>query len=111
MNLKHRSFKVFLVLVINSTIAWSQAQDAKGRGLCAGPATLPLIPNILLNSVRSFAHKRGAIVQIEWLVARQSNSDMKNLTLVRKRHPEYKKQNQKYGRVRGSFQILSSGNF
>ena len=35
---------------------------------------------------------------------------MKNLTLVHKRHPEYKKQNQKYGRVRGSFRILSSGN-
>ena len=25
----------------NSAIAWSQAQDAKGGGLCVGPATLP----------------------------------------------------------------------
>ena len=35
---------------------------------------------------------------------------MKNLTLVRKPHPEYKKQNKKYDRVRGSFRILSLGN-
>ena len=27
-------------------------------------------------------------MQFDWLVARQSNSDMKNLTLVHKRHPE-----------------------
>ena len=33
---------------------------------------------------------------------------MKNLTLVHKRHPEYKKQNQKYGRVHGSFRIYLS---
>ena len=49
--------------------------------------------------------------QFDWLVARQSNNDMKNLTLVHKPHPEYKKRNQKYDRVRGSFRILSSGNF
>ena len=27
---------------LDSPIAWSQAQDTKGGGLCAGPATLPL---------------------------------------------------------------------
>ena len=32
-----------------------------------------------------FAHEWGAIVQFDWLVARQSNRGMKNLTLVRKR--------------------------
>ena len=42
------------------------------------------------------AHEQGAIVQFDWLVARQSNNDMKNLTLAHKPHPEYKKQNQKY---------------
>ena len=34
-------FKQFLKGAGNSAIAWSQAQDAKGGGLCAGPATLP----------------------------------------------------------------------
>ena len=38
-----------------------------------------------------FAHERGAIVQFDWLADRQSNRDIKNLTLVRKRHSEYKK--------------------
>ena len=33
-----------------------------------------------------FTHERGAIVQFDRLVARQSNSDIKNLTLVHKRH-------------------------
>ena len=37
-----------------------------------------------------FAHERGAIAQFDWLVARQSKSDMKNLTFVHNRHPEYK---------------------
>ena len=41
-------------------------------------------------------------MQFDWSVACQSNSDMKNLTLVHKRHPECKKQNQKYGRVQGT---------
>ena len=29
------------IAIYNSPIAWSQAQDAKGGGLCAGLATLP----------------------------------------------------------------------
>lgn len=29
------------IALVNSAIAWYQAQDAKGGGLCAGPATLP----------------------------------------------------------------------
>ena len=40
-----------------------------------------------------FAHELGAIAQFDWLVARQSKSDMKNLTFVHNRHPEYKKTN------------------
>ena len=36
-----------------------------------------------------FAHERGAIVQFDWLVARQSKSDIKNLTFMHNRHPEY----------------------
>ena len=40
-----------------------------------------------------FAHERGAIAQFDWLVARQSKSDMKNLTFVHNRHPEYKTTN------------------
>jgi len=41
------------------------------------------------------AHERGAIAQFDWLLARQSKSDMKNLTFLHNRHPEYKKTNQK----------------
>ena len=40
-----------------------------------------------------FAHERGAIVQFDWLVARQSKSDIKNLTFMHNRHPEYKTTN------------------
>ena len=40
-----------------------------------------------------FTHERGAIAQFDWLVARQSKSDMKNLTLVHNRHPEYQTTN------------------
>lgn len=29
------------IALVNSAIAWYQAQDAKGGGLCAGPVTLP----------------------------------------------------------------------
>ena len=29
-----------------------------------------------------FAHERGAIVQFDWLVARQSKSDIRNLTFI-----------------------------
>ena len=58
-----------------------------------------------------FAHERGAIVQLDWLVARRSKSDIKNLTFMHKRHPEYKTTNKikNIGRVRGSFRIFSSG--
>ena len=40
-----------------------------------------------------FTHEWGAIVQFEWLVARQSKSDVKNLTFMHNRHPEYKTTN------------------
>ena len=40
---------------------------------------LQSIPNILLNSVD---HEGGAIVQFYWLVARQSKSDIRNLTFI-----------------------------
>ena len=40
-----------------------------------------------------FAHERGAIVQFDWLVARQSKSDIKHLTFMHHRHLEYKTTN------------------
>ena len=40
-----------------------------------------------------FAQERGAIVQFDWLVARQSKSDIKSLTFMHNRHPEYKATN------------------
>ena len=40
-----------------------------------------------------FAYQPGAVAQFYWLVARQSKSDMKNLTVVDNRHPEYKTTN------------------
>ena len=44
-------------------------------------------------------------MQFDWLVARQSNSDMKNLTLVHKRHPEYKKQIKNMAESMGAFEF------
>ena len=46
-----------------------------------------------LRSPSSFAHERGAMAQFDWLVARQSKSDIKKLTYVHNRHPEYKTTN------------------
>ena len=49
-----------------------------GRG-CEKRNRLQSIPNIYRTP---FAHEQGAIVQFDWLIARQSRSDIRNLTSI-----------------------------
>ena len=57
-----------------------------------------------------FAHEREAIVQFNWLLARQSKSDIRNLTFMPKPTSETRQDQNTYARVRGSVRIFCSGN-
>ena len=57
-----------------------------------------------------FARERGAIVQLDWLVARQYKSDIRNLTSMSNPTSGTQQNQDTYGRVLGSIQIFCSGN-
>ena len=69
--------------------AWGGGEEVSKRGEGVGRKGTACLESQTFYRT-PFAHERGAIVQFDWLVARQSNSDIKNLTLVHTRHPEYK---------------------
>ena len=53
-----------------------------------------------------FAHERGAIVQFDWLVARQSKSDIRNLTSIHNLTSATQQHQNTYGRVQGNVRIF-----